>query len=526
MTNAESVARTLAERGVEFAFGIPGGEIVMLIEACRRAGIQFLLTGHEASAAFMADVTGQISGRPGVCFATLGPGAVNLTLGLANALLDRSPVLALTGQVPATIEPEFPHQRLPLTRILGGVCKWSGVIDGLGTEELVERCVEFTIAAPYGPVHLALPSDVATQQARNGTPRQTPEWSDVELAGRELTEIAELLEESARALIVVGLGCRKLDCATLRRFVDETGIPFVATPKAKGCLPETHAGFLGVVGGMAMDGVIQETLEQADLLLGVGFDPVECDKAWYVRRHVVNLTRVPTAEGRYRPIECVGDIEESLRGLMGRGLRLSWPNELLAERKRRLRPRQLTNGGGVSPMLALERMREALPAEAIMSCDVGSHKYFVGQFWTTHQPQTFFMSNGLSAMGYGVPAAIAAKLHFPQRPAVAVVGDGGLLMMMHNLVFMRQYKVPVVVVCFVDGSLSLIRVGQERRGLEPYGVDFPAPEFAKIAQAFGLRGVHVKSADELQQAVDAMVRVNEAGVISVPIDMAEYQAYA
>lgn len=180
----------------------------------------------------------------------------------------------------------------------------------------------------------------------------------------------------------------------------------------------------------------------------------------------------------------------------------------------------------MNPVEVIRTVREVLPEDAIVTCDVGSHKYFVSQFWESYQPDSFFTSNGLSAMGYGVPAAIAAKLQFPSRTVAAFVGDGGLLMMLHNLVFLKQYDIPILVVCFVDASLSLIRIGQQRRGIEPYGVDFPPPDFGMIGNGFGLAGVNVRSLDELRRTVEEAVKERYPVVIGVPIGTAEYEAYA
>ncbi|MDR5695482.1 MAG: thiamine pyrophosphate-binding protein [Armatimonadota bacterium] len=524
-TNAEAIATVLRREGVEYVFGLPGGEVVNFLDALRREGVRFYLTGHEASAAFMADVTGQITGIPGVCVATLGPGAVNLLLGLANASLDRSPVLAFTAQLSTTVERDLPHQRLPLTRIFGSICKYSYVVNGKGTRELIEHCFHLATTPPYGPVHIALPSDLAVSQAEPGEASLGEESNPLPSEGDVLNEIGVMLREARRPLLIVGLGCLPQDVPVVRRFVEETGIPFMVTPKAKGVLPENAPGFLGVAGGMALDRVVLEILDEADLLLGVGFDPVECDKPWYVGRSVANLSRWPTAEGAYRPVEHIGDPGESLEILRRSTSVAPWPSGLVAELRARLRPKPLSSGLGLSSLEVIRSLREVFPPETVLACDVGSHKYFAAQFWESYQPQTFFTSNGLSAMGYGLPAAIAAKLCFPEKPVVALVGDGGFLMMLHNLVFLRQYRIPVIVVCLVDGSLSLIRVSQQRRGLEPYGVDFPAPDFAGIAEGFGLRGVRVDSIDRLKREVEEAVRSRQPSVLHVPVDLAEYEAY-
>lgn len=523
--NAEAIASALVKSGVEFAFGLPGGEVVALIDALRRAGIRFFLTGHEASAAFMADVTGQISGRVGVCIATLGPGAVNLSLGLANALLDRSPVLAITAQVSTRVEAHFPHQRLPLQRFFSSICKSSLVLDGRATMDVVEQCLRLAETPPYGPVHIALPSDLASTATSDGLREASVLGGTPPSQSPALRDIAAMLNEARSPLLVVGVGCSPRDAPALRRFADATRLPFVVTPKAKGLLPEDAPGFLGVVGGMALDREVMATVDTADVLLGIGFDPVECDKAWYVERKIASISRWPTGEGKYRPVEFVGDITRALVSLQENVSLSVWPEHVLEACKARMRasPQSPQNG---SPLAALRALRTALPRDTVLTCDVGSHKYFAGQFWQSFEPQTFFMSNGLSAMGYGVPAAIAAKLQFRDRPVIALAGDGGLLMMLHNLVFLRQYNVPVVILCFVDESHSLIRLGQQRRGLEPYGVDFPAPDFARVAKGFGIKGFTVRSISQLTRKVEAALEDREPAVISFPISTSDYEAYA
>lgn len=536
-TNAEAVAAALADAGIEYSFGLPGGEIVAILDACRRAGIRFYLTGHEASAAFMAEVTGQLTGRPGVCAATLGPGAMNLLLGLANASLDRGPVLALTATVSTAIAHHYTHQHLPLSAIFAQVCKASNTADGRGTADLTAHCLRLAASPPPGPVHLAMPSNLATLDVAAGSVARTdaaagggsgpgdPAGRSDEEAHEALSAIADACAGARQPLIVVGVGALPADVPALRRFVDTTGMPFVVTPKVKGYLPEDAPGFLGVVSGMAIDKVMLETLDCADLLVGVGFDPVECDKPWYVGRRVVNVCRYATRIGDYAPAECIGDVGAHLETLRPRLPPRAWPAALLAERRAAVRPAPLAATDGLSPLECVRALREVVPREAIATCDVGSHKYFMGQFWEAYEPQTFFMSNGLSAMGYGLPAAVAAKLHAPRRPVVAVVGDGGMLMMQHNLVFMRQYGVPVVVVCFIDHSLSLIRVGQERRGLPAFGVDFPSPDFVAVAAAHGVDGAHVSSIDELKRATEQALRSSAPSVIQVPVDTSEYRAF-
>jgi acetolactate synthase-1/2/3 large subunit len=227
------------------------------------------------------------------------------------------------------------------------------------------------------------------------------------------------------------------------------------------------------------------------------------------------------AEGDYRPVEAIGDIARLLQEL--RVDAKPWPEELAASRKAAAqRHATASSSHGLSPLRAIEELRAAFPRDGIVACDVGSHKLAMGQFWRSFEPGTFFMSNGLSGMGFGLPAAIAAQLAGPRKAVMAVVGDGGMLMMVHDLALIRELELPVVIVVFTDRSLSLIRVSESRKGIDPYGVDFHPPDFAAIAEAFGIAGRRISHIQELKQAVDHALETRKPFLIDVPIDPREY----
>lgn len=520
-TNAEVIAKALVDEGVEYVFGLPGGEVVVLIDALRRAGLRFVLVGHEASAAFMADVTGQITGRTGVCLATLGPGAMNLVTGVANAYLERSPVLALTAQIPHDLYDSFIHQRLPLERIFAGITKQAAVLDGRQTDRAVRQALHLARTGRPGPVYLGLPGDLAAQEAVKVERPAVTADSPVS-GGAEPAELVEIIVTARRPLALVGVGARAEDASAVRRFLEAAQWPWMTTPKGKGIMPEDDPRFVGVAGGMAIDDVMVETLETSDLIVGVGFDAVECDKTWFLERQIVNITPWPTAEGRYQPLEVVGSVGAILSDLATRVRPCPWPDDLLQARRRARARSPSSAGDGLSPLAVLLALRDVLPQETAFVCDVGSHKLLAGQFWRTTVPQTFFMSNGLSAMGYGLPAAIAAQLHLRDRPVVAVVGDGGMLMMVHNLPLLAALRLPIVTVVFTDGSLSLIRLGQTRRGLPAYGTDFAPPDFAKFAQACGVPAERAVTLDAVKLQVSRAVRSRAALLLDVPVDLHEY----
>jgi len=530
-TNAEAIAGVLRDAGVTRIFGHPGGEIVLFVEACRRVGIEFHLIAHEASAAFMADVTGQITGVPGVCVSTVGPGATNLVTGVANAFLDRSPVLAISAQVSGRLDPSYTHQRLDLTALFAPITKWSITLDGMGTEEIARRAMALAQAPRRGPVHLALPSDLAGQEMRAALPTVSlPDLPDTPPTPQaaSVAAAAKVIAGAQRPAIIVGVGVHPGPAGdALRRFLDATQLPFFATPKAKGILPESHEQFVGIISGMAGDEAVLRALDRCDLLVAVGFDPVECDKDWFVRHRTVCVDDVSLAGGGYRPeAEVIGDIAAGLTHLGARLARNhAWrADEVAAMRDdvaASVRPR-LPAQGGLSPHAVLDRLRQALPVDGIAVCDVGAHKLLIGQVWRTDRPGSFFMSNGLSSMGYGLPAAVAAKLAYPDRPVLCVTGDGGFLMVVHNLEYLIRADLPILTVVFSDRTLAAIWVSQRRKQVAPYGVEFGRPDYAALARAFGAVGRRVDNLDDIVPACTEALAAGRPAVLDVTIDPGEY----
>ena len=542
-TCAEVLAATLRDAGVERMFGLPGGEILDFIEAARNVGIEFVLTRHEAVAAFMADAAGQIARKPAVCVSTLGPGALNLTLGVANAFLDRSPLLAITATMSTAARPYATHQQLDLNAVFRPFTKETMTLDGVNTAATVRRAWRRTLEPRFGPVHLALPSDVARQPDRQaedpatvtlspGPPRVPGDDAIARMAG----EIAN----AQRPALILGLDLNPyIDPAPLRRFAEAVGAPVFVTPKAKGIFPEDHPLFYGVCGGLAADAVIVEFLAKADLLVGVGFDPVESDNVWHRTLKLVSIAPVTIASGDYRPpLELTGDLTASLRMLGRRSYGpYGWTREderaFRDEMERRLQgrdrqDRQDRQGAaqGLSPLAVTRRLRDLFPPETIVTTDVGSIKLIVSQAWRSTQPMTFLESNGLSAMGYALPAAMAAKLALPDRPVLCTMGDGGFSMVFADLETCVRRRIAFITVVYNDNALSLIQVAQQRRGYADYGVRYAPVDFAAAAAALGAWSRRVATLDELEHAVNDARRLEVPAVIEVAIDPAEYHAHA
>ena len=532
-TCADVLARTLRDAGVTRMFGLPGGEMLDFLEAARRAGIRFILTRHEATAAFMADVTGQIQRRPGVCVATLGPGAVNMTLGVANASLDRSPVVAITASLARASAPYATHQQLDLNAVYRPFTKQAVTLDGEDTEAKVRDALRATRAPRMGPVHIALPSDVARGEDRASSgaspvPLDPPPIGPA--SADDLERVAAALAEARRPILILGLDLHpRADVAAARAFVEHMDAPTFVTPKAKGLLPEDHPLFGGVCAGVAGDRVVLDLFERADLLVGVGFEPVESDKLWHHTMPLVSVGPVSIAAGAFRPrAEAVGDVPTTLAEL-GRRPRPAheWEPGTVArfreDLERVLRP--ATRPRGLSGYELTRALRALFPRDTILATDVGSIKSITSQAWTAYEPLTFFESNGLSAMSYSFPAAMAARLEFPDRPVLCTIGDGGFGMTHAEIETCVRERIHFTTVVYNDSALSLIDVAQQNRGYPTYGVRYGPVDFAAVAAGLGAWSRRVETLDALEAAVKEGLGLDRPVVIEAIVDPAEYAAH-
>lgn len=536
-TTAEVIAATLKVNGIRHLFGLPGGEIAEIMGACRRAGLSFILSRHENSACLMAGVTGEISRRPGVALATVGPGATNLVNGVANAFLERAPLLVISAQLPTDLAPILPHQRVDLEEVFRPITKWSHTLTGVDTAAALQHALDLSLEGRPGPVYLGLPSDVARREDQSARPSQGGREGQATLplpgggAGTgDPARAARLIAGARRPLALAGIGLDPAkDQPALLRWVEATGIPVAVTPKAKGMIPEDHPLFLATGTGMAGDTLLVELLQESDLLIGIGFDPVEAIRTFYLSRPFLSIARYSLVDRQFAPtLELVGDVGAALDAIQAEtAVRHAWAREDVAAFRRRLAafltPSADRSELGLSPARLFGRLRTLTPRHTILTVDTGAHKLLVGQVWPAYEPLTYLVSHGLSTMGYALPAAMAAKLEHPERPVVAVTGDGGLAMVLSELETAARLRLPILVLVLSDRSLYLIRMHQERKGFEAGGVDFGPIDFAGIAPGFGARGFRAATWVEFDDAVAAGLRGDRPTVIEVPIDPADYR---
>jgi acetolactate synthase-1/2/3 large subunit len=346
-----------------------------------------------------------------------------------------------------------------------------------------------------------------------------------------LDQFAAEIRRSRRPILVLGVDLDpSTDAAMMLAFVEHLGVPVVVTPKAKGILPEDHPLFCGVCAGVAADGAILDFFGQSDLLVGIGYDPVESDKLWHQTMNLVSLAPVSIAAGEFRPrFEVTGNVSDGLAALLQMSFGpFEWSDANWSAHRDRLlhalQPRERPSSG-LSAYEVTRRLRSLYPRETLHATDVGSIKFIVSQAWTTYEGGTFFVSNGLSSMSYGLPAAMAAKLAHPERPVLCTIGDGGFGMTMAEIETCVRRGIHFVTVVYNDSALSLIRVVQANRGYPDYGVGFGPVDVAAIARGLGAWARRVGSLDELDTAVIEAQRLDRPAVIEVPIDPAEYREH-
>lgn len=529
---AAAVAGRLQAAGIDTVFGLPGGENVHLLEALRRTGIRFVLSEHENAAAFMASAAAQLTRRPAVCLTTLGPGAVNCTAGIAHAFLDRCPVLLITAQMPAGLQPRHTHQLVDLHRLFAPITKATLDVAPAGAAETVGEALRIASAGVPGPVHLQLSNDVAAldaEPAAAGGGASAVDAPPPQVVPADLDRAAAGLAAAERPVVVAGLGLEpEAPYRALRRFAERLGAPVLSTPKAKGALPASHPLGSETIGLTRTDPGY-DLIAEADRVVAVGMDVVEVVLPWSAPAPVLWVAprrdRIGAAAAEQALIGPVGatlaQLTERLREPRSWGARRA-AHYRQARRSRSRAAADRAAAGTIAPQEVLREARAALPPDAVVATDVGSHKILAALEWDAELPNRYLVSNGLSVMGFG-PAAAAGAALAGRAPVLCVTGDAGLLMCAGGLATLARLSTPVLLVVLVDGALDLIRAHQRRAGAQPFGTEFPAPDAARIGAAFGLPAVTVGAAAELRAELARALQRPGASVIGVRIDPACYR---
>jgi acetolactate synthase-1/2/3 large subunit len=436
----------------------------------------------------MADGYARASGKVGVAIATSGPGATNLVTGIAQAYLDRSPVLAFTGQLPNDRYEITTHQKLDLRALYAPITKWQARLTARNAAGVVDRALRVAVASRKGPVLIEVPSDVPRQETHDVAAAPARPDRPAAVDPDALRDAKALLAASPRPLVLVGMDANEdAVAAPLRALAEAWRIPVMDLPKAKGVFREDHPLFLGTVEGLG-SAKLFELIDSCDLVVMAGVEPVEFDKDWTARARVLHVGPLPNAD-RYYPsdVELVGPVAEALAALRD-GATAKWSEREVAAFRDEFRSYVAPQRDGLTPQEVLAELRAALPEDAVVTCDVGYNKAVSTQCWTALRPRTFFVSNGLSSMGYGLPAAIGLKLAHPERRVACVLGDGGFAMTMAELETAARLRLGIVVVVLADDALSQIKAAQERKGFAVTATTFRTLDYAAIASGFGIVG--------------------------------------
>ena len=527
MNNADLIVATLKSAGISRGFGIPSGNVLPLMEAMRKGGVDFVLTAHEGSAGFAADVSGRLTGAPGLCIATLGPGATNLATGIGDAWLDRSPLIAITcnlntDQLGRRIQMWIDHHALfkPITKATLPLRK--GAIGATLAE-----AIRIAQSEPRGPVHLDLPEDVALASTNEPVPTLTAPGKLPQASAAAIERASELIAAARRPIAVIGSSAMRLrDTTRLREMIEHFGLPFATTTMAKGLIDEEHPLSLGCI-ERACRQVQRKLLRSADLIVGLGYDTVEVEyEAWIGDMPLlqIDIEPVDIAQSVKLAHQVTGDLDSSLTRLAEQSAKQnSWTAEQIAVHRHTFQAALRPADGAFTAHAAIDAVRRALPRDGVLAFDVGAHTHQIASQWTAHAPKTFLITNGWSSMGFGLPAAIAAKLARPDLPVVCLIGDGCFQMTCGEVATAKRLGLTLPIVVLDDKWLALIKVKQIRRQFPLYGTALQEEDYREPpAHYFGVPARGVRNAAALEEAVTAALAAAGPTVIEAVVDSEHY----
>ncbi|MBN8839506.1 MAG: thiamine pyrophosphate-binding protein [Sphingomonadales bacterium] len=527
-TVARKLVRMLRDMGVRHVFGVPSGGWVDYMEALRETdGIDFVLTSHEGGASFMADVCGRLTGVPGVCFGTFGPGATNLATGVGGALLDRSPMIALTDEMPAAMRSRVTQMGIDHQALFAPITKKTTRLDAANATAILADAATVALEGRPGPVHIGLPSGLSAEPAGDGDLAfVAPQPPAPDAAA--LDALTAAFRAARKPVLAIGLGATRLGIEQrIAALAERFGLPVVLTPMAKGMLPENHPNYAGVL-FHALSDEVGKTHAAADLVVAIGYDPVEFNYESWMRDGLplasVDIAPVDIDRARHPVVaEVIGDIAAGLAALEAvQAPRKDWALAEVAARKAAMFQRMRPSAGAMGPCAALEVLRDVLPDDGIMTCDVGAHTHLIGQKWETPASGRQIMTNGWSAMGFGLPAAIAAKLCRPDQAVCAVVGDGGFLMTVGELATAVREKLPIVILVLTDNDLALIRIKQQRKQNPIYGTPVRAEGTIGGPSLFGVPVTTAATPEALRAALVEAFAADGPRIVEALVDSREY----
>ena len=529
MNASELFVRCLENEGIDTIYGIPGEENIDFMEALRDSTIEFVLTRHEQAAAFMADVHGRLTGRAGVCLATLGPGACNLITGVADANMDRAPVVAIAGQADTGRMHKESHQHLDLVALFEPISKYAVQVRVPEiVPEVVRKAFKVAEAEKPGLSFIELPEDVAECAAPDKEPLRVQRAMEPDPAPEKLAAAAEILRNARQPLVLAGNGViRGKATDALVAFVEKLRLPVATTFMAKGAISAFHPLSLGTIGIQAKD-YVSAGFDAADVIVCIGYDIVEYGpERWNPDKDKqilhIDVTQAEVDEHYILAAGVLGRVGRTMDALAEMVEPKAEPNigKLRAMIREQREGHADDNSYPLKPQRIISDLRKALDAEDIVVSDVGAHKVWVARLYPAEAPNTCIISNGFAAMGIAVPGAIAAKRVHPDRNAVAVVGDAGFMMNCQEIETALRIGTPIVVLIWRDDKYGLIEWHQERKFGHATDIAFTNPDFVKFAESFGAKGYRIERAEDLLPTLRRALADDTVVIIDCPVDYSE-----
>ncbi|MFA5072937.1 MAG: acetolactate synthase large subunit [Nitrospirota bacterium] len=525
MKASDLFVKQLEEEGVEYIFGLPGEENLDFLESLRTSSIKVIITRHEQTAAFMAATYGRLTGKAGVCFSTLGPGATNLVTGIAHAQLIGAPVVSISGQKPLLENRQARFQIIDVINMMKPITKDAvSIIDPGMIPTMVRNAFQLAQAERPGAVHLELPEDVAASktdahiQQQSYTRRPAADYKSIARA-------ADLINASKHPLIILSSGAnRHLVSNQVTQFVKKTGIHAVHTQMGKGVLSDESEYSLFATGIHRRD-YVNCGIDQADVIIAIGYNIVEYPPyIWNkeLNKKIVNIDFAESPADKYfnSDVNVIGDISNSLHQL-GKIVKAKKGDETFKSMRQFLDRKLSFNLQRTFPLTPAEivwHVQQTLSHNDILALDNGIYKLWFSRLYRTYEPNTFLLDNALATMGAGLPVGMMAKMLNPDKNVLAVVGDGGFMMNSRELETALRYKTPVVVLVLNDNAFGFIKWKQQGRGFSDFALDYGNPDFVKYAESYGAVGMRVKQGDDLSQILRNAFALQKVVLVDCPID--------
>lgn len=530
MKASDLFVKCLENEGVEYIFGIPGEENLDVMDSLIGSDIEFITTRHEQGAAFMADVYGRLTGKAGVCLATLGPGATNLVTGFADANMDRAPIIGIAGQGATTRMHKESHQVLDLVNLFEPISKYSVQIrEPEIVPEIIRKAFKAAQAEKPGGSFIDVPENVAAMKLSVDKEPLKVQSAQTPVPPQEkILQAAEIINNARYPIVMAGNGVIRSgasDC--LVEIAEKLNLPVATTFMAKGVIPFSHALSLGTVGLQAKD-YVACGFDRADVIICVGYDMVEYHPhLWHKNKDkkIIHIDMNPAEVDEHYIVECgvIGEIGAALKGIGGEtrrvnknthgDLRQTIVDELAAHKDDDSYP--------LKPQRIIWDIRQVLNDEDIVVSDVGAHKMWMARMYQAERPNTCIISNGFASMGIGVPGAIAAKLAKPDVTALTVTGDAGFMMNSQEIETALRYQIPIIVLIWTDSEYGLIKWHQLRRFGRDTNISFTNPDFVKYAESFGAKGYRIEKAEDLIPTIKKAKDDNTVVIIDCPVDYSE-----